>query len=60
MVGHVYGAFDRYTVFDTKIHYEATENFMFDFGIDNVFNQYYFLFHPFPGRTYVMAAKYRF
>ena len=60
VVGHVYGAFDRYTVIDTKIHYEATENFMFDFGIDNVFNQYYFLFHPFPGRTYVMAAKYRF
>jgi iron complex outermembrane receptor protein len=60
VVGHVYGAFDRYTVIDTKIHYEATENFMFDFGIDNVFNQYYFLFHPFPGRTYVIAAKYRF
>jgi iron complex outermembrane receptor protein len=60
VVGHVYGAFDRYTVFDTKIHYEATDNFMFDFGIDNIFNEYYFLFHPFPGRTYVMAAKYRF
>jgi iron complex outermembrane receptor protein len=60
VVSHIYGAFDRYFVVDTKVHYEATANFMFDFGIDNVFNEQYFLFHPFPGRTYVMAAKYKF
>jgi iron complex outermembrane recepter protein len=60
VVSHVYGAFDRYFVLDTKVHYEATANFMFDFGIDNLLNEQYFLFHPFPGRTYVMAAKYKF
>ena len=41
-----------------KVHYNATQNFSFDFGIDNVFNEQYFLFHPFPGRTFVMAGKY--
>ncbi len=60
VVSHVYGAFDDYFVVDTKIHYEATESFSFDFGIDNLFNEQYFLFHPFPGRTYVLAAKYKF
>jgi iron complex outermembrane recepter protein len=60
VVSHVYGAFDDYLVFDTKIHYEATKSLSFDFGIDNIFNEQYFLFHPFPGRTYVMAAKYKF
>jgi iron complex outermembrane receptor protein len=60
IVSHVYGAFDNYFLVDMKIHYNATRNFAFDFGIDNLFNEQYFLFHPFPGRTFVLAAKYTF
>jgi len=60
IISHVYGAFDSYVVADLKIHYNATRNFAFDFGIDNLFNEQYFLFHPFPGRTYVLAGKYTF
>jgi len=58
VVSHVFGAFDDFFVVDMKIHYNATANFSFDFGIDNIFNEQYFLFHPFPGRTFVLAAKY--
>jgi iron complex outermembrane receptor protein len=57
---HVYQAFDPFIVVDMKIHYNATKNFSFDFGIDNLFNEQYFLFHPFPGRTFVVAGKYTF
>ena len=60
IIPHVYGAFDNYFVVDMKIHYNATQNFSFDFGIDNMFNEQYFLFHPFPGRTFVLAGKYTF
>ena len=60
VVQHVYGAFDNYFVVDMKIHYSATKNVSFDFGIDNLFNEQYFLFHPFPGRTYVVAGRYTF
>jgi iron complex outermembrane recepter protein len=60
IISHVYGAFDNYFVVDMKVHYNATQNFSFDFGIDNLFNEQYFLFHPFPGRTFVMAGKYTF
>ena len=60
IIPHVYGAFDNYFVVDMKVHYKATKNFAFDFGIDNLFNEQYFLFHPFPGRTYVLAARYTF
>jgi iron complex outermembrane recepter protein len=60
VVSHVFGAFDYYTVVDMKVHYNATQNFSFDFGIDNLLNEQYFLFHPFPGRTYVLAGKYTF
>lgn len=60
IVSHVYGAFDNYVVVDMKVHYKTTENLSFDFGIDNLFNEQYFLFHPFPGRTFVVAGKYTF
>jgi iron complex outermembrane recepter protein len=60
IIPHVFGAFDDYVVVDMKIHYNATQNFAFDFGIDNLFNEQYFLYHPFPGRTYVLAGKYTF
>jgi len=60
LIQHVYGAFDNFFVVDAKVHYNATRNFSFDFGIDNLFNAQYFLFHPFPGRTFVVAGKYTF
>ncbi|WGR91955.1 TonB-dependent receptor [Bradyrhizobium sp. ISRA443] len=60
IIPHVYGAFDNFFVVDMKIHYNATKNFAFDFGIDNIFNEQYFLFHPFPGRIFVLAGKYTF
>jgi iron complex outermembrane recepter protein len=60
IIPHVYQAFDPFFVVDMKIHYNATKNFSFDFGIDNLFNEQYFLFHPFPGRTFVLAGKYTF
>jgi iron complex outermembrane receptor protein len=59
-VSHVFGAFDDYFVVDAKVHYNATKNLSFDFGIDNLFNEQYFLYHPFPGRTYVLAGRYTF
>ncbi len=60
IIPHVFGAFDNYFVVDTKLHYNATRNFSFDFGVDNLFNEQYILFHPFPGRTYVLAGKLKF
>jgi iron complex outermembrane recepter protein len=60
VVSHVFGAFDDFFVVDMKVHYNTTQNLSFDVGIDNLFNEQYFLFHPFPGRTYVLAGKYTF
>jgi iron complex outermembrane receptor protein len=60
VIPRVFGAFDNYVVADLKVHYNATEKLSLDAGIDNVFNEQYFLFHPFPGRTYVVAGKYTF
>ena len=56
----VYGSFDRFFVVDMKIHYKYNDRMSFDFGIDNIGNYKYFLFHPFPQRTFIMSAKYEF
>ncbi len=56
----VYAAFDPFFVVDTKIHYKLNDRFSFDFGVDNINNYKYFLFHPFPQRTFYVAGKYEF
>ena len=56
----VYQSFDRFFVVDTKMRYKVNERVSFEFGIDNIGNYKYFLFHPFPQRTFIMSAKYEF
>ena len=59
-VNNVYQAFDSYTVIDLRVQRKATENATVSFGIDNVGNAKYTLFHPFPQRTYVADVRVRF
>ncbi len=59
-IPNVYGAFDRFVVVDARLHYTATKNLSFDVGVDNLNDERYFLFHPFPGRTFVLQARYTF
>ncbi|MGD9542212.1 TonB-dependent receptor [Methylocystis sp.] len=56
----IYFAFDPFFVVDTKIHYKWNDRFSCDFGIDNIGNYRYFLFHPFPQRTFYVAGRYQF
>ncbi len=60
IIPHVYGAFDSFAVVDTRLHFAATDTLSFDVGIDNLTNTNYWLFHPFPGRTYVADVKLKF
>jgi len=54
---HVFGAFDRFTVFDVRAHYQINDHVAASFGIDNVTNEKYYLYHPFPQRTFVADVK---
>ena len=60
VIPNVFGAFDRFTVVDLRAQYRVTDQATIDFGIDNVGDQKYTLFHPFPGRTYVADARIKF
>jgi iron complex outermembrane receptor protein len=56
-VPDVQGAFDSFAVFDAHVRYQLTDNVSADIGIDNITNDKYFLFHPFPDRTYLASLK---
>lgn len=45
---------------DLRAQYKFCETATADFGVDNVGNAKYTLFHPFPGRTYVADVKIKF
>jgi iron complex outermembrane receptor protein len=59
-VQNVYQAFDPYLVFDTRVQIKLDESGWLAFGIDNLTNEKYHLFHPFPQRTYVVQGRMKF
>jgi iron complex outermembrane recepter protein len=56
-IPNVYQAFDQFLVVDTRIQFKAGERGSLSFGVDNVGNAKYHLFHPFPQRTFVMQGR---
>lgn len=50
-IGNTYQGFYKYTVIDLRAQFKPTDNFVFSIGVDNLNNNKYFLFHPFPQRS---------
>ncbi|WP_454885596.1 TonB-dependent receptor [Sphingomonas oryzagri] len=57
VVGNTYGGFYKYLVVDLRAQVKAGDHMTFALGIDNVNNDRYFLFHPFPQRTFFAQAE---
>jgi len=55
---NTYQGFAEWFVMDTHANYRVTDHWSAGAGIDNLLNRKYFLFHPFPQRTYVANLKY--
>lgn len=49
--------FSAWFVADVRIHYRAARHWSASLGADNVLDRRYFLFHPFPARTFVTEVK---
>jgi iron complex outermembrane receptor protein len=43
---------------DARAHYRIDASWSAAVGIDNLNNDQYFLYHPFPQRTFVMELHY--
>jgi iron complex outermembrane receptor protein len=57
-VSHTYQGFDGYFVVDARAQVRLDKNWTFSAGVDNLNDEKYFLFHPFPQRTLVMEIHY--
>jgi iron complex outermembrane receptor protein len=59
-VTSTYGGFDPFLVMDVRVHYNITKKWTAAVGIDNLNNEKYWLFHPFPQRSLIAEAKYKY
>jgi iron complex outermembrane receptor protein len=56
----VFGAFDSFITVDLHAQYKIKDRVFIDAGIDNVNDEKYYLYHPFPQRTYVASVRVQF
>ncbi|WP_414719375.1 TonB-dependent receptor [Trinickia sp.] len=54
---NVYGGTSTYVVADVKYTFRPTKASELGVGIDNIFDARYFVYHPYPGRTFYLEAK---
>ena len=52
MIGHTYQGFEGYFVADARALYRTSPHVDVALGVENLTDKRYFLFHPFPGRTF--------
>jgi iron complex outermembrane receptor protein len=53
----VQGSFDPFLVLDAHVRYQVANAVSAELGVDNLTDTRYFLFHPFPGRTFIASLK---
>jgi iron complex outermembrane receptor protein len=58
IVSHTYQGFDGYFVIDARVHYEFDNHWSAALGVDNLNDRKYFIYHPFPQRTFLLELKY--
>ncbi|SMC24348.1 iron complex outermembrane recepter protein [Andreprevotia lacus DSM 23236] len=55
---HTYMGFESFFVLDTRVQYRLDKQWTAAVGIDNINNRDYYLYHPFPQRTYYAELKF--
>jgi iron complex outermembrane receptor protein len=56
----VYGSVSRFLVIDAKVNYRIDKQLSVALGVDNLTNDKYYAFHPYPQRTWIAQVKGRF
>jgi len=59
-VSNVFGARDSYLFFNLKANWQLSENAQVGIGVDNLFNEEAYVFHPWPFRTMFVNGRYSF
>ncbi|CAM3155558.1 TonB-dependent receptor [Sphingomonas antarctica] len=58
-IGHTYQGFEDYLVADLRATFRASAHWTLGLGVDNGGNDKYFLFHPFPQRTFALDVHWQ-
>lgn len=58
-IGNTYQGFYKYFVVDLRAQFRVNEHFEVALGVDNVNNNKYFLFHPFPQRSFFASVNWK-
>lgn len=56
---NVFGSHDGYIFVGVKLNWQASQQLKLSAGIDNLLNEQAYVFHPWPGRTFHLQAKYQ-
>ena len=60
IVGNTYQGFYKYFVVDLRAQVKIDEHLELGLGVDNINNDKYFLFHPFPQRSFAADVRVKF
>ena len=52
-----FGGTSSFLVFDSKLTFRSSRNTELGIGIDNLTNRRYYVYYPYPGRTFYLEAK---
>ncbi|HVY34372.1 MAG TPA: TonB-dependent receptor [Caulobacteraceae bacterium] len=58
-VGNTYQGFYQYLVVDARAVWKVNDHFDLSVGVDNLNNDKYFLFHPFPQRSFFAQVNWK-
>jgi iron complex outermembrane receptor protein len=58
-VGHTFQGFERYFVLDARMTYRLNAHLELAAGVENLNNDRYYLFHPFPQRAFTAEVAWR-
>lgn len=54
-----FGGASAFLTFDAKVTWRATDHVELGVGVDNLTDRRYYVYYPYPSRTYLVEAKYR-
>jgi iron complex outermembrane receptor protein len=58
-VTHTFQGFEAFLVADARANFRIGEHWNAAFGVENLTNEKYYLFHPFPQRSFTAELTYR-
>ncbi|SKB55740.1 TonB-dependent receptor [Luteibacter sp. 22Crub2.1] len=54
-----FGGASAFLTFDAKVQWQASEHVNLGIGVDNLTDRRYYVYYPYPSRTYMVEAKFR-